>query len=160
MEKAIELEYKNRRIDALTEANEKLEQEAADSLQDCSLDRSHTQLETSVRENQSRIQELVIKLDRQKEQEKKTVAKLKYELQLARESQDRAESKAVEAEAAAAALRSQLEEAVKHGETNRQVVASFRSLIAAGSFSSPNLNRSWLNLRNVGNQSTPHRTLR
>ena len=103
MEKAIELEYKNRRIDALTEANEKLEQEAADSLQDCSLDRSHTQLETSVRENQSRIQELVIKLDRQKEQEKKTVAKLKYELQLARESQDRAESIAVEAEAAAAA---------------------------------------------------------
>jgi chromosome segregation ATPase len=135
MEKAIELEYKNRRIDGLTEAKEKLEQEMAESLQDCSLDRFHTQLETSVRENQSRIQELVIKLDRQKEQEKKAVAKLKYELQLARESQERAESKAAEVEAAAAALRCQLEEAVKQGEANRQVVVSFRLFIAAGSFS-------------------------
>ena len=92
-------------------------------------------------------------------EEQKTVAKLKYELQLAREGQDRAESIAVEAEAAAAAPPFSIGRSCQTWG-NRQVVASFRSLIETGSFSSPNLNRSWLNLRNVGNQSTPHRTLR
>jgi hypothetical protein len=100
--------------------------------------RALTEKAFDMEDKQSRIQKLVTKLHLKKKEKKKAVAELNHELQLTKENHQRAESKAAEAEskaaeAAAAALRCQLED-VKQGEANKQVVVSFRSFIAAGSF--------------------------